>query len=280
MEELRVLAYAKLNLVLRVVGRRDDGYHLLQTLMCAVDLADELHLREAEGISLRVEGLEIPPGEDLVLRAVRLLAERTGMGKGVHVRLVKRIPAGAGLGGGSSDAAAALAGLNRLWGLGLSRAELQEIGLELGADVPFFFSDSPAWAEGVGEKLTPANVPLPAAFLILVPPFPCPTPAVYRLYDELGIPFSCPVRLEGEPPGWENDLWPAAVRLRPELGRLRARLEAQNSLGVGMTGSGSALFCAFTSRDQAGKAAQSLKNTVEGKWFVAAPVPRGYKFVA
>jgi len=280
MEELRVLAYAKLNLVLRVVGRRDDGYHLLQTLMCAVDLADELHLREAEGITLRVEGLEIPPGEDLVLRAVRLLAERTGMGKGVHVRLVKRIPAGAGLGGGSSDAAAALAGLNRLWGLGLSRAELQEIGLELGADVPFFFSDSPAWAEGVGEKLTPANVPLPAAFLILVPPFPCPTPAVYRLYDELGIPFSCPVRLEDELPGWENDLWPAAVRLRPRLAELRRALAGLGGLGVGMSGSGSALFAAFTDEEDAERALDELLDReIEGRTWLVHPVSRGHEFI-
>ena len=280
MEELRVLAYAKLNLVLRVVGRRDDGYHLLQTLMCAVDLYDELSLVEADDLKVEMGGLEIPAGENLVLRAARLLREHAGLRKGAHIRLIKKIPVGAGLGGGSSDAAAALAGLNRLWGLGLSRAELQEIGLELGADVPFFFSDSPAWVEGIGERISPARVDLPKAFLILVPPFDCPTPEVYRLYDELGVPFSCPVRLEGELPGWENDLWPAALRLRPRLAELRRALAGLGGLGVGMSGAGSALFCAFTSLDQAGKAAQSLKNTVEGKLFVAAPVPRGYKFAA
>ncbi|HAF70592.1 MAG: 4-diphosphocytidyl-2-C-methyl-D-erythritol kinase [Acetothermia bacterium 64_32] len=279
MADVRVLAYAKLNLILKVVGRREDGYHLLQSLMCAVDLYDELFLVLAGDLTVEVEGLDIPPEDNLVLRAARLLRDRVGTGKGAHIRVIKRIPVGAGLGGGSSDTAAALAGLNRLWGLGLSRAALQEVGLKLGADVPFFLGESPAWAEGVGERLSPAQVKLPGAFLILVPPFSCSTPEVYRLYDELSLPPSCPLRLGGEI-RFDNDLWPAAVRLRPELGRLRSRLEALTGLGVGMTGSGSALFCAFSSRDQAEKAAQSLKKTVEGKLFVAAPVPRGYKFAA
>ena len=112
MEGIRVLAYAKLNLILRVVGRREDGYHLLQTLMCAVDLADELTLSEAERISLSTEGLAVPHEENLALRAARLLAREAGVEGGVHIRLVKKIPPGAGLGGGSSDAAAVLAGLN------------------------------------------------------------------------------------------------------------------------------------------------------------------------
>jgi len=280
MEELRVLAYAKLNLVLRVVGRRDDGYHLLETLMTAIDLADELLLSPARDLKLEAPRGLGPPEENLVLKAAWALKEVAGTRAGARIRLVKRIPPGAGLGGGSSDAAAVLAGLNELWGLRLSGRRLAEIGTSLGADVPFFLGESPAWAEGIGEKLTPADVPLPAAFLILVPPFSCSTPEVYQLYDELGIPFSSPARLEGGLAGWENDLWPAAVRLRPELGRLRAQLEAQESLGVGMTGSGSALFCAFASLDQAGKAAQSLEKAVEGKLFIAAPVPRGYKFMA
>ena len=278
MAGVRVLAYAKLNLVLKVVGRREDGYHLLQTLMCAVDLADELHLSEADGISLTAEGLEIPPGENLALRAARLLAERTGTGKGVHIRLIKRIPAGAGLGGGSSDAAATLAGLDRLWGLGLSPGELRELGAELGADVPFFLGESPAWAEGIGERLSPARVDLPGAFLILVPPFRCPTPEVYRLYDGLGLPLSCPSRAEGGV-RFENDLWPAALKLRPRLGELWRALEGLGGLGVGMTGSGSGLFVAFPDPEAAQGAAESLSGEVEGTIFVARPVGRGYKFL-
>jgi len=278
MAGLRVLAYAKLNLVLRVVGRREDGYHLLQSLMCAVDLYDELFLALADDLAVEVEGPEIPPGENLALRAARLLREHTGTRMGAHIRLIKRIPVGAGLGGGSSDAAAALAGLNRLWGLGLSRAELQEIGLELGADVPFFLSDSPAWVEGIGERLSPARVRLPGAFLILVPPFRCPTPEVYRLYDELGLPHSRPVRPGGEL-RFENDLWPAAVRLRPELETLRRALEGIGGLRVGMTGSGSALFSAFSRPQEAEEVMRALKGKVKGKAFVARPVRRGYKFI-
>ena len=276
MAELRLLAYAKLNLSLRVVGRREDGYHLLQTLMCAVDFFDELSLAEAEGISISTEGLAIPLGENLAWRAAQLLARHTGVHKGVHIRLVKRIPAGAGLGGGSSDAAAVLAGLNRLWNLGLSTGELQELGLKLGADVPFFLGESPAWAEGIGERLSPAQVALPGAFLILVPPFPCPTPEVYQLFDQLRLPSSCPVRpIAGL--RFENDLWPAALRLRPQLGELWRVLEGLGGLGVGMTGAGSALFSAFSGPAEARAAAERL--SVPGTVFVARPVGRGYKFL-
>lgn len=276
MAGLRILAYAKLNLVLRVVGRREDGYHLLQTLMCAVDLADELTLSEAEGISLSTEGLAVPREGNLALRAAQLLAQEAGVHKGVHIRLVKRIPSGAGLGGGSSDAAAVLAGLTRIWGLDLSRRELQELGLALGADVPFFLSGSPAWAEGIGEQLSPARVDLPGAFLVLVPPFRCPTPEVYRLYDELELPPSCPVRPSGGL-RFENDLWPAAIRLRPQLAELRRALAGLGGLGVGMSGSGSALFSAFNSSEEAWAAAERL--SAPGTVFVACPVGRGYKFL-
>lgn len=278
MADVRVLAYAKLNLILRVVGRREDGYHLLQTLMCAVDLHDQLFLAEADDLAVKTEGLDIPPEDNLVLRAARLLREHTGTKEGAHIRLVKGIPAGAGLGGGSSDAAATLAGLNRLWGLGLSSEKLRKLAVKLGADVPFFLFESPAWAEGVGERLSPARVRPPGAFLILVPPFSCPTPEVYQLYDELGLPHSCPVR-PAEDLRFENDLWPAAVRLRPRLEVLRRALEGLGSLGTGMTGSGSALFAAFARPEEAERAERTLADRTEGTAFVARPVPRGYKFL-
>ncbi|HEC63039.1 MAG TPA: 4-(cytidine 5'-diphospho)-2-C-methyl-D-erythritol kinase [Candidatus Acetothermia bacterium] len=275
MAGVRVLAYAKLNLVLRVVGHREDGYHLLQTLMCAVDLADELTLSLAEGISLVTEGLAVPQEGNLALQAAQLLAREAGVERGVHIHLVKKIPAGAGLGGGSSDAAAVLVGLNRLWELGLGLSELRKYAVSLGADVPFFLSESPAWAEGIGERLSPAQVDLPAAFLIAVPPFRCPTEAVYRAYDRLQLPFSPPARdWEGE---FENDLWPAALAVCPQLLPLREGLEKLGGLGVGMTGSGSALFCAFASAGQAQDAARRLE--FPGQVFIARPLRRGYKFV-
>ncbi len=269
MAGLTVLAYAKLNLVLRVVGRREDGYHLLRSLVCAVDLADELEL------SLRPRGIELlapdelgPPERNLAHRAARALL---GDGDpGVRIVLRKRIPVGAGLGGGSSDAAAVLAGLNALLALGRTPEELRALGASLGADVPFFLGPSPAWVEGIGERVSPAAVKLPGAFLILVPPFGCPTPAVYRTFDALG-PHAAPE--------FENDLWPAAVGLFPELRTYRELLAGVAPGRVGMTGSGSGLFAAFPSREEAEAACAGLRLPPGARAFVAAPVGAGYKFL-
>lgn len=277
MKGLRVLAYAKLNLVLRVVGRREDGYHLLQSLFCAVDLADEIVLEPIpRGVELDAPA-ELGPGEaNLAYRAAR--AVLPGGEPGVRIVLRKRIPVGAGLGGGSSDAAAVLAGLNRLFSLGRSPAELRELGTGLGADVPFFLGVSPAWVEGVGDRITAVDVPVPGAFLVLVPPFGLPTAEVYRKYDDLGLPPSPPGPVPAVPP-FPNDLWPAAAALRPELREHRGLLDVLPSLGVGMTGSGSALFAAFPSRAEAERARAALRLPPGAGAFVAAPVGAGYKFV-
>ncbi|MGC9530084.1 MAG: 4-(cytidine 5'-diphospho)-2-C-methyl-D-erythritol kinase [Candidatus Bipolaricaulaceae bacterium] len=279
MARLRVLAYAKLNLTLRVVGRRPDGYHLLESLMTAVELADLLELRPRP-TAVRLAGRRgpCPPEENLAVRAAELLRSSTGVDAGVEITLEKNIPPGAGLGGGSADAAAVLAALNRLWGLNLGTGQLQRLGASLGADVPFFLGPSPAWAEGIGDALTTAVTPLPAAFLVLVPPFACPTGEVYRTYDQLGLPLSS----SGPSPQGlclHNDLWPAACRVRPALSRYRARLEAvcEDALGVGMTGSGSALFAAFADRAAALAAGRRLRTG--GRTFVAAPVGCGYKLL-
>lgn len=269
-----VLAYAKLNLTLRVVGRRADGYHLLQSLMVAVDLADEVEL------SLGGAGGELPPAvgppeENLVVRAADLLRaawERVG----VRISLRKHIPVGAGLGGGSSDAAATLVGLSELLGLGLPEASLRRLGESLGADVPFFLGPSPAWAEGVGERLTPLKLGLPGAFLLLIPPFPCPTGKVYQAFDELGLPLSSPTAPPKGPPDFQNDLWPAALKVQPALGRLRGMLEGIPSLGVGMTGSGSGLFAAFSDREEAAQAAAELPPKRGVRLLVVGPLRRGY----
>jgi 4-diphosphocytidyl-2-C-methyl-D-erythritol kinase len=286
---LRVLAYAKLNLTLRVVSRRADGYHLLQSLMVAVDLADEVELSlGGAGVQLCAPTV-VPPEENLVVRAAGLLRaawERVG----VRISLCKRIPVGAGLGGGSSDAAATLVGLSELLGLGLPEASLCRLGESLGADVPFFLGPSPAWAEGVGEHLTPVELELPGAFLLLIPPFACPTGKVYRAFDALGLPFSPPTtppsargigpsdfipRAKG-PLDFQNDLWPAAQAVRPALGRLRGLLAGIPSLGVGMTGSGSGLFAAFSDRVEAARAAAELPREKGVRLLVVGPVGRGY----
>jgi 4-diphosphocytidyl-2-C-methyl-D-erythritol kinase len=164
-------APAKLNLMLHVTGQRADGYHELQTVFQLVDLCDELFFEtDASGQILRLEGpAEVPPEQDLVVRAALRLRQQAGVpAAGARIRVRKRIPMGGGLGGGSSDAATALVALNRLWHLGLKVDELAAIGLELGADVPIFVHGRNAWAEGVGERLTPLELP-PRWFLILHP---------------------------------------------------------------------------------------------------------------
>ncbi|HEX7115757.1 MAG TPA: 4-(cytidine 5'-diphospho)-2-C-methyl-D-erythritol kinase, partial [Steroidobacter sp.] len=154
-------APAKLNLCLHIVGRRADGYHLLQSAMQFIDLCDELTFHERPpGTIERIGGpSDIPPEKDLTVRAAQLLAAGRSVPSGIGIELVKRIPIQAGLGGGSSDAATVLVALNQLWNLGLETEELARLGLSLGADVPFFVRGVAAWAEGVGERLTPCDFP-------------------------------------------------------------------------------------------------------------------------
>lgn len=161
-------APAKLNLCLHIVGRRTDGYHLLQTAMQFIDLADELRFyARPTGMIERIAGpAEVAADSDLVIRAARLLMSRCTVNAGVGVALDKRIPMQAGLGGGSSDAATVLVALNRLWGVNLSTDQLAELGLTLGADVPLFIRGHAAWAEGVGERLTPIDAPENLYFVI------------------------------------------------------------------------------------------------------------------
>ncbi|MFZ2349583.1 MAG: 4-(cytidine 5'-diphospho)-2-C-methyl-D-erythritol kinase [Candidatus Bipolaricaulis anaerobius] len=275
---MEVLAYAKLNLTLRVVGRRADGYHELQSLVTAVDLADRITLtRAAEGVILRAPPELGPPERNLALRAAHALLPAGE--PGVRIELEKGIPAGAGLGGGSADAAAVLAGVNELLSLGRTWEELAAIGITLGADVPFFLGPGPAWLEGIGERVKPVAIQIPAAFLILVPPFRSPTPDVYRAFDELDLPLS--PRTEPVPgPGFPNDLWPAAVHLFPELRRWRDLLARVAPGGVGMTGSGSALFAPFPSRSAAAAGRRRIRPDVEGELLVASPIRSGYRIRA
>ena len=175
------LAPAKLNLMLRITGRRDDGYHLLQRVFQFIDLADRLRFRvRTDGAVRRVSAHPgVPAANDLVVRAARLLQSECGQGSGVDIHLDKRVPMGAGLGGGSSDAATTLVALNRLWDCGLDRADLMRLGLRLGADVPIFVHGRAAWAEGVGESLTDVEPPL-SVYLLLVPPTHVDTGKVFQ----------------------------------------------------------------------------------------------------
>lgn len=172
-------APAKLNLFLHVIGRRADGYHLLQSVFVLIDWCDHLSFELRRDGSLSREDLSAElPADDLSLRAARLLQQRSGSALGAHIAIDKQVPWGAGLGGGSSDAATTLIALNRLWGLRWSRDALMALGLELGADVPFFIGGHSAWVEGIGERLTPID--LPALTLAVVkPPTSLPTPLIF-----------------------------------------------------------------------------------------------------
>ena len=185
--EVRLKAFAKVNYALDVVGLRPDGYHEIRTVMQSVSLADEVTVeRVANGFELRVEPDDpgIGPAEDnTAYRAWRLLCELCGAELPARVTLRKNVPAGAGLGGGSSDAAAVLRGLDELFGLGLSAAELRGVGERIGADVPFCLVGGTALAEGIGETLTPAPAPPDHRLLIVKPPRSAETGKVYRAYD-------------------------------------------------------------------------------------------------
>lgn len=254
---LDVPAPAKINLFLHVTGRRPDGYHTLQSVFLLVDWCDTLHLelRRDGGLSredLHTTGDAHPPlpDDDLCLRAARELQTASGCRLGVHIVLDKRIPQQAGLGGGSSDAASTLIALNRLWGLNWPRQRLLALGARLGADVPFFLGGRNAWVEGIGERLTP--IELPAAHLAIVKPAAgVPTGAIFQSPE---LERSTPVAImrdfvdgaaAGNPWRWgRNDLQPVAMRLCPDVATAMERL-TRLGLAPRMTGSGSAVFAAL-----------------------------------
>ncbi|MBL9079018.1 MAG: 4-(cytidine 5'-diphospho)-2-C-methyl-D-erythritol kinase [Planctomycetes bacterium] len=272
-------ARAKLNLVLRVVGRRADGYHLLETLFHTIDLHDDLWLaRGGRGIELHVTGddpaLVVPADADnLVARALARLAAAAGVAPDFVVHLHKRIPHGAGLGGGSSDAAAALRLGHELLGRPLGDAALAALAVALGADVPFFLRGGSQWGRGIGDELTAASVP-PRHFVLVVPPFGCPTADVYKNHaahwqsgpaqDSVARVTGPNTRDSAVHTGFCNDLEPAAERVRPELAALRRRIEQIGHPDVRMTGSGSTLFLAFAEAAAAQQCAAGLEAQLRG----------------
>ncbi|MBE7942228.1 MULTISPECIES: 4-(cytidine 5'-diphospho)-2-C-methyl-D-erythritol kinase [Ramlibacter] len=240
---LDVAAPAKLNLFLHVLGRRPDGMHELQSAFMLIDWCDTLHFERREGGGLSREDLaaELPP-DDLVLRAARALQQASGTPWGAHIAIEKRVPAQAGMGGGSSDAASTLLALNRLWGLGWSVARLSALGVRLGADVPFFLGGHNAWVEGIGERLTPLALP-PGRFLVAKPPEGLETAKIFS--DPLLQRSHEPAILSGfaaNPYAFgRNVLQPVAQRLCPGVAQALEWLAAQGLSGR-MTGSGSAVF--------------------------------------
>ncbi len=242
-----VPAPAKLNLFLHITGRRPDGYHLLQSVFMLVDWSDTLHFELRAGPGITREDLGAPlPEDDLTLRAARALQAATRCSQGVHIGVLKNVPAQAGMGGGSSDAASTLLALNRLWNLNLPRKSLETIGLQLGADVPFFLRGRNAWVEGIGETITPlekaAQVPQ-ARFAIVKPATGLETKAIFlspslkRDSDSATILGFAATHFDFG----RNDLQPVAQALCPEVTEAIEWLRVRG-LQARMTGSGSAVF--------------------------------------
>lgn len=236
-------APAKLNLFLHVVGRRADGYHELQTVFRFIDRADRLQIRpRADGAVVRLNDVPgLPAEQDLVVRAAQKLKMRYCVPAGADILLDKRLPMGGGLGGGSSDAATVLIVLNRLWGLDRPAAELATIALELGADVPVFVQGDNAFAEGVGEALTPIALP-PAWYLVLVPPVSVPTALVFR-DPELTRNSNRITMSAFFAGGTRNDLEPVVCRLFPAIEDHLKWLRRHGP--AWLTGSGACVFASF-----------------------------------
>ena len=238
-----ISAPAKLNLFLHITGRRDDGYHLLQSVFMLIDWCDTLHFDLRADGQVSREDLTTPlPADDLITRAARALKSATGSPHGSHIGVQKNIPAQAGMGGGSSDAASTLLALNRLWNTRLSLEQLKEIGLKLGADVPFFLEGHNAWVEGIGEKITPIEVPQ-GQFLVVKPSEGLDTKLIFSdagLKRDTETAIISGFAADAFDFG-QNDLQSVAERLCPGVTQAIQWLGTQGLKGR-MTGSGSAVF--------------------------------------
>jgi 4-diphosphocytidyl-2-C-methyl-D-erythritol kinase len=280
-------AWAKVNLYLHVTGRRPDGYHEIDSLIVFAGIGDRLEIGEAGGLELHVSGplaTAVPWDEgNLGFRAARALSQCCGPADGARIELEKHLPVAAGLGGGSADAAAVLAGLNAHWQAALVRSKLEEIALGLGADVPVCLYGRPAFVAGIGERVTRAP-PLPPAWLVLVNPgVALPTAEVFAARHE---DFSDSGRWSETLPdlptlaerlaGLANDLETPARALAPEVGEALARIEAlPGVLLARMSGSGATCFGLFASRQEANEAAAALSAECPGWWVRAAPILHG-----
>lgn len=267
-------AYAKINWALNITGRRADGYHLLDMVMQQITLHDDMRFEEANDITLTVDGAV--PGnadENLVVKAARALNRYAGTRYGARIALTKRIPARAGLGGGSADCVAALKALNALWGLNLSDATLADIGVKLGADVPFCLAGGLARVTGIGERIEPAPSSPSIPLVLVTPGGGLSTAEVFKLWDEGGFPD---VRLDA--PALvdavmrrdfadidrlcANALTAPAVQLMPEIAAIMDDLHHLGARAAFMTGSGSTVVGAFDDPDAARRAAELFRNSI------------------
>jgi len=268
MSALSLLSPAKLNLFLHITGRRSDGYHNLQTLFQLLDYGDTLHFDDTadKAITLTPPLPGVPEADNLIVRAARLLQEESGCHRGARIELVKRLPLGGGIGGGSSNAATTLLALNHLWQLNMSLETLAQLGLQLGADVPVFVRGRSAWAEGIGERLEPIAMPA-CNYLILVPPCQVSTARIFS--HEALTRNSSPITIAAFlREGGRNDCEPVVRKLYPEVA---FALDWLSNFGpTQMTGTGACVFASFADRADADMIAQQIPAGYRG--FVARSV--------
>jgi 4-diphosphocytidyl-2-C-methyl-D-erythritol kinase len=274
---MRFLSPAKINLHLEVLEKRPDGYHEIQTLLQRVDLSDEMEINPGgQGIRLIPEGEAVPQGMDnLACRAAQVFCRETGIPEDLEIRIRKRIPVAAGLGGGSGNAAAVLAALNDLFRTGLNSDALMGLAAGLGADIPFFIFQKPALARGKGERLSAVSMPEGLGFLLLVPPFRISTPWSYEAFDRLtGGKRKAGTSLRASYstladllPVLKNDLEIPALSRYPKIGGMKEELLRRGAWGALMSGSGPVTFGLFPSREEADKASKNLE------------LPKGWKAI-
>jgi 4-diphosphocytidyl-2-C-methyl-D-erythritol kinase len=284
--ELTLRAFAKLNLYLEILGRRVDGYHDIRSLMVTVDLSDLIVLRKAaSGVTLRTDSREVPADEEnLCTRAALALRRHTGTDYGAEIRLVKSIPVAAGLGGGSSDAACTLAGLNKLWNLGLAEAELARLASDIGSDVPFFLRGGLQLAEGRGEALTPLEGLPDVCFVLASPQDKVSSAWAYsvakiRLTSARHVTrmrlLSTNLDADGVVGILHNDLETGVEESHPVIRELKAALVSHGAVGSLMSGSGPAVFGVTRDRASASKIASRIHRSGLSA-FAVSPVRTGW----
>jgi 4-diphosphocytidyl-2-C-methyl-D-erythritol kinase len=285
MREVTLKAPAKVNLFLNLVGRREDGYHQIETIFQAITLFDTITLLDSQdrGIRLECDASSVPLNEhNLVWRAAKAVLDWTHLCRGVVIRLKKRIPIASGLGGGSSDAASTLVGLNRLWDIGLDRDVLVRMARELGADVPFFILGGTALGRGIGDDLTPIKTP-PIHLVLITPRFSISTGQVYkglkfRLTKEvLDITIVHDCMQKEDLPGLASHLYnileEVSLKNYPYLRRLKERLIREGALGSLMSGSGPAIFGLAPSLEEAHRIRSRLGDIDEPVYVVSSLSP-------
>jgi len=277
-----MLAPAKINLFLHITGKREDGYHLLQSLMIFVDVGDELHFSPHDGMFIDVEGpfsTELQdPHKNLVYKAAQALAEEYKIKPAASIRLKKNLPVASGMGGGSTDAATALIGLVKLWALPEETARLQKIAQKLGADVPACLMRKPVWAEGIGEKMTRLPDMPGMHFVLLNPLTPTPTPDVFRQFRSK---FSPPLQFTGRRKTmhewiadlkmYRNDMTDAAMQVSPAIKpALQALADTPNCHFARLSGSGATCFGVYDHREAATAAVNKLRMQFPNWWISQA----------